>query len=344
MRKQLEKSITINDIAERVGVSKTTVSRFLNGKYEYMSMETRRKIQDTIDELEYRPSLIARSLKTKQSKQIAILLHALTGQTVAQLLNGICEILNDNDYSPVVYNCAGRKELERTFIMNCVDQQVSGILLSPTERDFTAAIQTQEGGIPIVMVDRYNDDWPYDAVYVNHESLIGQMLRHLCERGYQDVAFFYSNRDIMSTKHLRLQAFTRFFSNGSAPDGCNGTVCHLRAGEDLLAEAKRAFALFLGRDSSRKKAILASDVDMLNLVLSAVKQLRIRVPEELGICGYDAWGWAKLITPAVTTIEQPLYEMGKDACQLLLSRIQGKLPPIPQVHILPGYLEIREST
>lgn len=338
-----EKPITIQDIAQRVGVSKTTVSRYLNGQFEFMSNATRTAIAQAVLDLKYRPSSIARSLKSKQTKLVGVVIHSLENEVITLFLRGICDVLYERGYSPVIFNSYNGKELEIRNLQTCVDQRVDGIILSPSTSEFSFYSDICANGVPVVMANRYGHAWAYDAAYIDHYALVWRAMTHLRENGYTRVAFITNNRFAISTKAWREKAFLDFITQ-LPPGAGDGAVFRLAPSGDISKEAQRFVLDFLQNNPLERKALLCGDVLMLQTMIAATQTLGITVPEQLGLCGYDASAWGALVRPGITSLRQPFHELGRTAATMLMDRLSGNLPEGPKVELLQGTLEIRNST
>ncbi len=339
-----QKSVTILDIARRVGVSKTTISRYLNGQYEFMSGETRNAVARAIEELNYRPSYVARSLKSKQSKLAGIVIHSLENHVIVLFLRGLCDVLYEHGYSPIILNSYNGEALEIQNLLTCLDQQVDGIILSPSSSNFSFYSDICKRGTPVVMANRYAADWQFDAAYTDHYAMVQQAMNHLWGNGYARIAFITDNLAPISTKAWREQSFADFMTR--VRPGEEHDIFYLPPGsqQDLSVKACQAVATFLQRHPLERKALVCANAAVLCAVLAAVQKLGISIPAHLGLCGYDAFDWGALIRPGITSLNQPFLELGRAAALLLMERLSGKLPPEPQIRKLQGELAIREST
>ena len=334
------KRVTISDIARAVGVSKTTISRYLNGRYEYMSPETRETIERVIRETSYNPSNLARGLKSSRSNLIGIIANTLQYQVAALFVRGIHDICADNGYSTMISSSDNLLHRETDNLKMCLSQQVDGIALIPVNVDCGYYHKIHEGGTPIVMCNRYREDWKYDGVYVDNVALSRQAWQHIADNGYERIAFLTDNTLLESNKTLRETAFVQFTAQQF---NCDGNELLYRVGQNPEL-TRNALQDFMNRCRQKKKAVFAINTNTLLLALSEIKKLGLQIPEDLGICGYDLLGWAELIPPGITTLKQPLYELGVLAGKQLLRCIDDPMPRQPEEIWLKGTLEIRAST
>lgn len=148
------KKVTIVDVAERAGVSKTTVSRYLNGKYEYMSGQSRARIAEVIEELGYRPSPLARSLKSKYRYVLGVVMADITDPYCAKLMKGIAERCSQAGYRIMFGDSAGDRDRELGYIQDMLDQSVDGILLDPLDRETELLWELDDSEVKLMVMDR----------------------------------------------------------------------------------------------------------------------------------------------------------------------------------------------
>ena len=311
---------TISDIAKAAGVSTTTISRYLNGNYQYMSLETRKRIEHIIKEYNYIPSNIARTLKSKRSKTIGIIVNTLRYQVAAQTLTGINEVCIENGYGTVIYSTDDDPRKEELAIQMCLNQRIDGIVIIPCRTEAQVYLEIVDRGIPVVLCTRQIRDWPYSAVYVKHDEMIRDMLHHLQDEGFEKVRF------LLDVPNFHKQWMGDVF---------------VQTAQELFQMAPEESIVFIGRDHPKvgaeldrfqlefpraQKAIMAVNTHTLFLLLKEIERKRIRVPEELGVCGYDSIGWSELVSPGISAMQQPMKQMGMEAGkELMHCLVQGSM-------------------
>lgn len=304
--------ITISDIAREVGVSTTTVSRYLNKNYDYMSYETRQRIEQVIEKYNYVPSNAARILKSKHSKNIGVVVNTLRYQVAAQTLTGINEICAGNGYSTVIYTTDDDPEKESKALQKCINQQVDGIVLIPCQNIVQPYLNITNYGIPIVMCTRRFEAWPYSSVSVKHDEIINNMVLHLVEQGFEKVQFLLDEPNF----HKRWMAdiFADLAKKYFNMSPCDSVVFVGRQnpniGENIDA--------FLSKYQTNHKAIMAVNTQTLFLLLKEIEKRKLVMPNDVGICGYDALGWSELVYPGITIMRQPMKETGRKAGEELV--------------------------
>lgn len=335
-----EKSITITDIAHAAQVSKATVSHFLNGKFESMSPETRARIGQIVESTGFRPNRIARSLKSKRSHQIGLLIADISNPVSAILVRGISDVCTHNGNSLLICCTDNDIRRERKESERMADQHVDGILVNPSS--FSHSYEAfADQRIPVVMIDRWVET-PANMVTTDNRDITLQTLRHLCERGYRRICAVTERPDDISTRLERLGAFRDFYR---AQFGQGAQEAVYSIDPDQPEQTARTVGRLVAESGGAAPAVFTLNGVCLLAVLNAVKQLGLAIPKDIAVCGYDDWPWAGLIAPGITAIAQPSYQVGAEAAKLLFQIIEDGQPASgPVCRVLKSKLVVRGST
>lgn len=310
------KKVTISDIAKAAGVSKTTISRYLNRNYEYMSLDTRNNIERIIAEYNYVPNNVARTLKSKRSKLIGVVVNNLRYQVGAQTVTGINDVCARSGYGTVVYCTEDDPVKEQQAIQLCLNQQMDGMVIIPSMESSERYLELCRQGIPVMLCTRKLLDWPYGCAYVKHEEVIAQMVAHLKEQGFEKVRFLLDVNNFHKARMGKAfaDASQRLF--GMAPEESVVLV-----GRET-PKVPQALERFLREYPKERKAVMAVNTHTLFLTLKTLEEWKVRIPEALGVCGYDAQGWSELVYPGITAIRQPMDQMGILAAKEIMASLQ----------------------
>lgn len=335
-------NITINEVAAKAKVSKTTISRYLNGKYEYMSAKTKERIERVIDELDYRPSNIARSLKAKNSGVIGCIIADIGSPFSSILVKGINDVCNKTNYSVLFANTDNDGENEIKSIQSLMDNKVDGLIINTTGRNDKYLIDLKRNGLNIVLVDRcLKDSKALDTVASDNYDATYNCIKFLYEQGYKKIGFFTQDITANSSRYLRHDGYKDALYNFYEIDGNNYTYIVESDDEDKCD--KEVMTFFKSCNGEPSAIFTVNGVTLLN-VLNSMNRLNIKISDDIGICGFDDWGWASLIPPGITTITQESYECGVQAANMLIQRIKNSEESPSQFLELPTKLVIRGST
>ena len=331
--------VTINDVSSKAGVSKSTVSRYLNGKFEHMSTKTKAKVKKAIEELKYRPNLTARTLKSQKTNLIGVIVSDITNPVTVHLIKGVIDECAKEGYQVVTACSDEDTEKEKEYAQAMIDRQVEGLIIGIVDyNEFSHLENLKEMGAKIVLADRTISRPMLDMVTTDNYEMTKDAIRNLYSTGFERVALF--SPDLLKSK-VRFERYTAFLNQSKEyVDDPNELVYLLKDTKDYLS-ALRDFKM--ANPSKRLAAFASTPISLLNF-LGAVNELELGIPEEIGICGYDNLPWTKLISGGITVVEQPFYEVGKKSAELLIKRINGLEDNGPQYVVLKSRLIIRNST
>ncbi|MGG7058860.1 LacI family DNA-binding transcriptional regulator [Clostridium nigeriense] len=336
------KRATIKDVAEMAQVSKTTISRYLNGQYEFMSVETKEKIEKVIKELEYRPSNIARSLKTQKTGLIGCIIADIGSPFSSIVVKGINDVCKQIGYDVLFANTDNNPDSERESIKSLLDNKVDGLIVNTTGKIDDYLMELNNYGVKIVLADRcLKDINEIDTVTTDNYRATYDCMKFLYKQGYKKIAFFTQDITSNSSRYLRHYAY---IDAVKSLYNINGEELTYIIDEKNIGMCEKNLIDFEKNCNGEPGVIFTvNGVTLLN-VLHGMKNLDMKITKNMGICGYDDWGWASLIPPGITTITQDSYECGVQSAKLLISRINNDESGAPKYIELPAKLVIRGST
>lgn len=343
-----QKNLTIKDIAKAAGVSKTTVSRYLNSRHDLISPETVHRIQSIIELTGYRPNETARNLKSRRSMMIGVTIADIFSPFSTALTVGISNALEKTGYQPIFVNCNESPENERELIASLTARGVDGLLVNTVSYDNPYLIQLACKGMPIVLCDRFVKDYNFDIVTNSLSDLFPQVLTHIKEQGFQPPVLFTQAYQNNSTRLNRIHSFCSVLSKFYHVENPENYVVQIdiNNGADTqkkLLELRNRYPM-----NETPCVIGANTVTTMNL-LTQIKALNLQIPDNLGVCGPDDWSWKKyidiyqIINPGISSMVVHAAELGEQAATLLLNRIQNPDAP-KQVITIPSEFIIRNST
>ena len=332
--------VTIDEVAKLCNVSKTTISRCLNGHFEYMSQETKDKIEETIKKLNYRPNNLARSLKSNKSGLIGAVIADITSPFSSILVKGIGDVCQKNGYQVIIANTDNDAAKEKDYIRSLIDNRVEGIIINSTGKNNGYLIELKEQGLPIVLADRSMNEPIFDTVTSDNYSMTVKTIKYLIDSGFNKIAFFSEQIGENSARYIRHKAFLDACSSYLNIDASKYVYIINSSDNESVSNSLKNF---IENNSDNHKAIFAVNGVVLLSVLQNIIKLNYNIPKDTAVCGYDNWGWASLIPPGITVISQPSYDVGVEAAKMLISRINNKNKK-PAMLELPSTLTKRGST
>lgn len=321
---------TQKDVAEKAGVTVTTVSRVINNR-GYIAEETRKKVYKVMDELNYRPNAVARSLSKKKSNILGVILPAVNHPFFSSLLSYIEEFAYQNDYKIMLCNSQMEAEKEKDYINMLRAQQVDGIFLASHTLDIAASVKVD---LPVLSFDRKIGSLPY----ICSDNKKGGKLaaEYLLNQGAKNLAYIGGSLDLDQLANQRYFAFKE--RAAAAGFDVMKFQCQLDS-FDRTEYQKLAAKIFV--ENKEIDGIFASSDLLAAAVIKEAKKNEICIPKDLKVVGYDDIKLAQLYSPEITTIRQPAEKIAKKAVALLLKLIAGE--NINRKNVLDVELIKRES-
>lgn len=298
----------MKEVATMAGVSVATVSRYIN-KSGYVGKVARKNVQEAIDTLNYTPNEVARSLYQKKSKFIGILLPDITNPFVTMLSKGIEDHLSESDYGLILANVGNDPEKEAKYLTTFRNNNVAG-LISAIEH------KTELGeDVFHVSIDRPSRTENYSVSGDDYKG--GQMTASEIAKRTTKEVFIVNSTEHLEKSRLRLSGMRSVFEK-------TGHVYHIHDVASFKSEeAEGIIAHVLAEYPNVDSIVAANDIQAMVLIKEASEN-HLNIPEDMQIMGYDNISYSKLTTPGLSTIAQPIYEMGTIGAELLLRMIHGE--------------------
>lgn len=307
--------LTIKDIAKLSGTSKTTVSFYLNGKFDKMSQSTQAKIRDVIEKTNYQPNAIARSLNAKSMQLIGVIIGDITNSFANQIVKGIDKVAKEKNYQLIIGNSNYDFKTERQYMERMMAMGVDGFIVQPTLEFELVEKKLQSKSKPVVFIDSQSRNteglWVktnnYDAVYETTETLI--------KKGYKNYMMITADPSVLTTRMERATGFTDILQSSGFQ--CKTLIVNSTTES---TEIKKYIENNIGEE---KTCIFVPNCWVLPKVFVALKDYRHLMPERIGLLGFDNLEWTELSFPTISTIVQPAYDEGATAVRILIDRIEG---------------------
>ena len=328
--------VTIMDIAHQLGISKSTVSRALRGHSD-IHEGTRKMILDLAQQLEYQPNPLANALLKSRTNIVGILVPEFRHYFFPTMIMGAQEVLSKAGYNVMICQSDESYETEMANVKALMSSRVDGLLVSVTAQtnnfDHFRAVLRKE--VPMVFFNRVCPELETPQVIVDDYEGAFQAVEHLIKQGYRRIAHLAGPNSLLVSR-LRLNGYRDALQKHGLPLDPD-LVIHY----DLSEEKARIYANYLLSLPQPPDAIFAiNDPTAIEIMLVA-KSRGVKIPQELGIVGFSNDPVSAIIEPSLTTIEQPVWEMGRQAAKLLLEQMEH---PHNVTHTLPTRLIIRNSS
>ncbi|MBC1424110.1 LacI family DNA-binding transcriptional regulator [Listeria seeligeri] len=332
--------VTIKDIAKDTGFSVTTVSRALNG-YSDVNEETRAIIRASAQKLQYSPNMLAQSLVTKKSKIIGLLVTDLKRESVKdnfvfEVLCGVSEYVTTVDYEMILISTTTSRQRNKTFSQVVGERNLDGVIIQGLKKDDPYLTEAVASDLPTVLIDIPIENSTTGYVTSDQVDSVKTVIKYLSRLGHKKIAFMNGHKHAYVSE-IRFKAYQESLSEIGIPYDDN----LLFYGDFEEEKAYQTAFNFLLARQEVSAIFCASDIMALG-VLQAARELRIRVPEDLSIIGFDNILLTRYVSPSISTVAQNPFELGTVASKLVLDIINQKSSEHHQ--ILKNKLIIRESS
>ena len=327
--------MTIADVAEHAAVSKTTVSHVLSGNRP-VARDTRGRVEEAIRELGYRPDGLARSLRTRRTHMVALMIPDITNPFYPLLARGLEQGM-DGGYRTFICNTDGQTEREREFLEEVADRRADGIVLDSFSMEPGWIDAVVPEGTPVVRIGTtVIDDPGYDTVHADDERGAFAATAHLLNRGNRRVGMIQGPAGAGGKRNA---GYLRALKEHGAPVDADLVV-----GSDWTRAGGTAAALALLSSANRPSAIFCANDLMALGALDAAAKIGMDVPRDLALVGFDDIDAAAIVSPPLTTVSNPAYETGLLAGILLRERMTGRYRGAPRTVTLPCQLIERATS
>ncbi len=325
----------MRDVASRAGVSPSTVSHVLNNT-RFVDPQTRQRVEGAIDALGYRPNSLARSLRQRQTHTIGLVVPDNSSPFFAGVARAVEDAGYQAGYSVVLCNSDGSQDKESTYINVLLSKQVDGLILMSLGTNSTAAQIAVDAGVPTVLVDREVGGASVDQILIDNEQGGYQAGQYLARLGHRRIACI-AGPDVLSLVTGRLNGFRRALleANVALPDS------QIYYGDFSYESGERGMVALLDRAPDLTALFAANDLMAIGAIKALYRAGR-RIPADFSVVGFDDVEQARVMVPALTTIAQPMEQIGAESVRALLDRIHLAAEPPARV-LLPTHLIERES-
>ncbi len=326
---------TLRDVARLARVSIATVSATVN-QTAYVSPALQERVRRAILKTGYHPDAIARSLKTRTTETLGLIISDISNPFFTALIRGIEDVANERQYALVLCNTDERLEKERAYVQLLRSRRVDGVIMAPAGRAADYVRFPQAFSAPVVFIDR-RVPARADAVVVDNAHGAHEAVSYLLKLGHRRIGVIAGLPHI-STSRERLAGYARAHKDA----GLRPEAVLRKTGFSRLEGGYRA-ALELLALPRRPTAIFATNNLMAIGLMRAIAERGLQCPRDLSVACFDDFEWASVFHPRLTTVAQPTYEMGVTAAQLLFARLTGAATGGPQETVLAPSLIIRDS-
>lgn len=308
--------IKIGDVAGRAGVSKSTVSQFLNGRYDYMSKDTRARIQKAVDDLDYLPNNIARSLKTDTTRTVGVIVRDVAGSDSGQAIRGMDDYCNSRGYNLIIRNTDFDPATEARALKSLGQLRVDGMIIASSGANEALIGEISMQATPVVYFQLEHDDREKSIVLSEYRQAAFDATEYLIQLGHERICFVTQDFRSVRSRRERYQGYVAALTTYDIP-----------LDEQLILYWERDAGFrtspaTLLKTGDAPTAFFTQHLAITTDLLRAMNRAEIIIPGDISVVGFDDIPMAEFFKVAITTVKQQPYEVGAEAARLLINRIQ----------------------
>jgi len=330
-------TVTIYDVAREANVSMATVSRVVNGNPN-VKPTTRKKVNEAISRLGYRPNAVARGLASKKTTTVGVIIPDISNSFYAELARGIEDIATMYKYNIILSNSDQNLEKEMSLINNMLAKQVDGILFMGGTITDVHKEEYEKAGVPIVLAATYDEARSIPSVNIDYEQAAYDAVTYLIEKGHTQIGLVSGPLEDDVICQSKLGGYKRALEEKNLPFDEN----YVTTGDQTYESGIEAYEAFQEKNIA-PTAIFVENDEMAIGVIHSAQDNGVMVPNNLEVIGFDNTKLATMVRPKLTTVVQPMYDMGAVAMRLL-TKYMNKENVEDHTVILPHHLQIRQST
>ncbi|MCD5324987.1 MULTISPECIES: LacI family DNA-binding transcriptional regulator [Pontibacillus] len=327
---------TIEDVARFAGLSRTTVSRVINDQ-PYVSEEKRSRVEDAMKALGYVPNSSARRLRSQKTETIAVLLPRITNPFFNHLIESMEMKASEWGYQVIICQTHDSPQKERDYLELLRKKQVDGIILTSIQNEWEVIEGYLQSG-PIVLCNENVEEAQVPVVHVDQAKAAYEATVHLIEQGASEIAFLHGGEDSYVFRH-RERGFLKALHERRLPRleaEVFSSAVDVESGRALFHQIRNNYPSING-------VFAGSDEVAAGFIYEAV-QAGVKVPEEISVVGFDNQAISMLMKPSITTVEQPVQDMGERCVELLIHQVENGYSLKREEHVFKHRLQARAST
>ena len=334
------KNLTLKDLAQKLGLSTSTVSRALQNN-PAISDDTRLRVNKLAKKIGYYPDALAKSLKNKKSYTIGVIVPEISHFFFSSVIDGIEDVTYKDGYTILVTKSNEDFEREVLNLESLISNRVAGVIASisqntKTGKHFNNIINR---GIPLVLFDRVLDDLDVHKIVGDDFEKVYEMVNHLIDSGYQNIAYLAGPSHLNITMN-RVDGYKKALIDNNI-ELMDGLIMNINLNENDGFEGAKT----LIRKFPKVDAICCVNDPVALGVYKYLNKVGIKIPDKIGVTGFSNNPSSETINPPMTTVDQQGYKMGRKAAKILLQKINNEsIDSLDKIHIIEGKLIIRDSS
>lgn len=329
---------SIKDVAREANVSIATVSRVLNN-VDVVNEETKKKVLEAIEKLDYRPNIVARSLKTQRTKTIGIIIPDISNPVYPEIVRGAEDVSNIYQYNIMLCNTDLDPEKELEYLRVLGEKMVDGVIYISNSLESNVSKTIRDSNTPLVLIETNGRETDFPSVVIDNKQAAIDVVEYLIKKGNRRIAYIGTDKQAINASALRYKGYKATLEKNGIPYD-----------EDLTYFCKYSLKPEDGYDAMNSILSKTKDIDALfcvndEIAMGAINALRnngLEVPRDIDVVGFNDTHGAEFFYPRLTTVAQPLYDIGSVATRMLIKKINNE-PQDKNLYVLPYEFIERDS-
>jgi LacI family kdg operon repressor len=319
--------IKLIDVANHAGVSKSTVSQYLNGRFDYMSEKTKERVKLAISELDYVPNPIARSLKMDKTKTIGVIVRDITGFYTSRTIRGIDDYCKTSEYNVIIYNTDFDPSTEARSLEALYQLRVDGIIIASSGKNTDLIAKYIDKGLPIVHFQLEHDGNEKNIIVSDYRKAAFEATEYLIKLGHRRICFVTQDYKNVKSRMERYLGYAEALSKYKIP--LDKQLIQYWQRETGFLQSPKSII----ESANSPTAFFTQHLPITTELLTVLNEEKISIPDEVSVLGFDDIPMADFFKVPITVITQNPYEVGKEATKLLLNNISDKEAPSQKIMI-----------
>ncbi|MPW26892.1 substrate-binding domain-containing protein [Alkalibaculum sp. M08DMB] len=329
-------NVKIKDVAREANVSVATVSRVLNN-IPLVNDETKKRVQDAIDRTGYKPNAIARSLKMQRTNTFGIMIPDITQAYYTQVVRGVEDVCNIYDYNIILCNTDSDPIKEHTYLNVFLEKQCDGILFIGKSLSEDLILAITNSRVPIVLGALSDSEERVPSVSINNDEAAYDITKYLIDNGHKKIGFLTDEDEISYVGIERKKGYIRALESVGIEVNNDYELkgkYTIKGGYDLMDKMLKL--------KDRPTAVVALNDEMALGAIRKAEDVGLKVPEDMSVIGFNNFSISEWVKPTITTVAQPMYDIGAISARMLIKTINNKQDENKSIFV-PHEIIIRDS-
>ncbi|MEG3765429.1 LacI family DNA-binding transcriptional regulator [Alteromonas sp. 14N.309.X.WAT.G.H12] len=309
--------VRLIDVATKAGVSKSTASQFLNGRFDFMSLDTRLRLQKAVEELNYVPNNIARSLKTNKTRTLGVIVRDISSYYTSQAIRGMDDYCKSHGYDLFIYNSDFEPKTEKNALTALCQLNVDGVIIASCGNNAALIEEISNHTVPVVQFQLEHDDCDTGIVVADYKRASFEATEYLIGLGHRNISFVTQQFETVKSRLEKYQGFVDAHNKHNIPVQ-ESLIIHWNRKLGLQSSPVEMLKL-----ANPPTAFFTQQIAITIDVLKALENAHIAIPQQVSLLGFEEIPMAEFFKVPITIVKQQPYEIGSEAARMLMNKLNN---------------------